>query len=707
MDFLPGKMFSRKFIEEGKLRLKHNWRLVVAILVLVVFSPLVWAFDNHATELKTAYVILIMGIFWIFEVIPLAITSLFPVVFFPMLGVQDAADVSKNYMRESNMIFLGSIILALGIEYSGLHIRGALRVISICGTNPAFVLFGTVFITAMLSMWISDSSCTTMLIPIVCAITAAMFREEQPEEEDDPFANNVDSAGLFPPHGRRSSQLRNRRASHVFANSALNRGSVDNFTRRSRRASRLSTHSIRRESGVHWEDTVGGSTESGIGGMHSRRNSTDHAAAAMPASGSSLSVHTHSNMSIIQEGIVTPEKEHSKHHVHMDEGGAGEIVIKVEEVEDEDFMLRTSIKKMLLVAVAISANVGGTASLVGTGPIKVFKELAKKYKLDKNPNLVGPTFFTWIGFNLPHVLVNVVLIWIFLLSRYFSISQFKKWSGGKERQKAKEYIHEEYAKLGPITSHEIGVLIVFILVVVLWLLRDPQFFPGWDAIDKTVSNGDSTAAMVGVILLFIIPKDWSFLTKKSGEYEPSEKYEALLNWKFVSANAPWGYLLHIGSGYAIADAADYSGLSDDIGDVLDDLKFFPKPVLLLVVLIFTSLITEVVSSTAAANLILPILFSVSCKLQLHPIFLTMPAAVTASYGFMLPISSPANAIVFATGELKVKEMMVNGVILNIVCVLVLYGFVLFYGEWIFGFSTFQAHLSQIPYYNCSRGSVSV
>ncbi|CAL8106763.1 unnamed protein product [Orchesella dallaii] len=686
-------MFSRKLWDEIRLRLRHNWRLLVAILVLTVCSPLVWAFDDRHEELKTAYVILIMGVFWIFEVIPLAITSLFPIVFFPMLGIQDAADVSKNYMRESNMIFLGAIILALGIEYSGLHIRGALRVISCCGTNPPLVLLGTVFITAMLSMWISDASCTTMLIPIICAITAAMFREEQ-DPEDMFLPDHNEHTDMFPE--RRHSKMRKRRSSNVFANSALNRSS-DDYLRRSRRSSsiaRMNSLNVpsRRDSGVMWEGGVGSSDV-----VQSRRNSIEPAAIHI-VSGSTLASGSSSGMGIIHEDSqLPPVEEHEPQPPNVAGGDVAGIVIKVESLED--IKLRANIKKMLLVAVAVSANIGGTASLVGTGPIKVFKELAKKYKLDVNPYLVGPTFFTWIGFNLPHVLVNVLLTWVFLLLRYFSVKQFKRWSGGKERQKVRQYIHEEYEKLGPISSHEIGVLIVFILVVVLWLLRDPQFFPGWDAIDKDVSNGDSTAAMVGVILLFIIPKDWSFLTY--GKYHPTEKYEALLNWKFVSANAPWGYLLHIGSGYAIADASDHSGLSDMIGEELELLNYFPKPALLLIVLMFTSIVTEVVSSTAAANLILPIIFSVSYKLCIHPIYLTMPAAITASYGFMLPISSPANAIVFATGELKVKEMIVNGIFLNIVCVLVLYGFVLFYGEWIFKFSDFKAHLAHVPYYNCS------
>lgn len=94
----------------------------------------------------------------------------------------------------------------------------------------------------------------------------------------------------------------------------------------------------------------------------------------------------------------------------------------------------------------------------------------------------------------------------------------------------------------------------------------------------------------------------------------------------------------------------------------------------------------------------------SCTLRIHPIYLTMASAVTASYAFMLPISSPPNAIIFATGELRMREMLVNGLFLNIVCNMVLYFFILTYGEFIFKFSEFERYADQIYKTNCSSYS---
>lgn len=143
-----------------------------------------------------------------------------------------------------------------------------------------------------------------------------------------------------------------------------------------------------------------------------------------------------------------------------------------------------------------------------------------RYHLGKDDGTIGITFATWMAFNLPNVLVNIFLAWLFLIFKYLGWSRLMDSNARsrRERHQVRLYLDEEYKRLGPISHHEIGVLIVFLLVVVLWLLRDPQVFPGWGNIYEpfnTTNSGDSTAAMIGVLLLFIIPKDWSFLKPES------------------------------------------------------------------------------------------------------------------------------------------------------------------------------------------------
>lgn len=141
--------------------------------------------------------------------------------------------------------------------------------------------------------------------------------------------------------------------------------------------------------------------------------------------------------------------------------------------------------------------------------------------------MIGITFATWMTFTVPTVIINILLTWLFLVFRYLGWSRFIESNAisksKRERQQVREYLEGEYKKLGPISQHEIGVLVIFLLVVVLWLLRDPQVFPGWGNIREpfnTTYSGDSTAAMIGVLLLFILPKDWSFLkpgSKSNGQ----------------------------------------------------------------------------------------------------------------------------------------------------------------------------------------------
>jgi di/tricarboxylate transporter len=146
------------------------------------------------------------------------------------------------------------------------------------------------------------------------------------------------------------------------------------------------------------------------------------------------------------------------------------------------------------------------------------------------------TFFTWLAFNLPAMMLNVFIAWIYLVYYYDGIKDWGKvpiigifvslWKKKKptEEDPQEEHLRRwkshavgsllraEYKKLGPINFHEVAVGVVFVGVVLLWILRDPDVFSGWSTLFKGASVGDSTGAMFGVLLLFIIPKDFSFLS---------------------------------------------------------------------------------------------------------------------------------------------------------------------------------------------------
>ncbi len=134
-----------------------------------------------------------------------------------------------------------------------------------------------------------------------------------------------------------------------------------------------------------------------------------------------------------------------------------------------------------------------------------------RYKLETSSTLRGISFTTYMGFNIPPLIVNITIAWLFLVFKYIGFKKLCKGYKKANSDKVREYLRDEYKKLGPISGHEIGVLVIFISVVLLWLLRDPQVFPGWGNLTKSTTTGDSTPAMLGVILLFILPKHWNSL----------------------------------------------------------------------------------------------------------------------------------------------------------------------------------------------------
>ena len=415
---------------------------------------------------------------WMTEALPIGITSLLPLLLFPLLGLNDMKSVAHNYTLPIIFLFLGGFMIAISLEKWNLHKRIALSILRFTGTKPNQIILGFMCTTALLSMWISNTATAVMMLPI--------------------------------------------------------------------------------------------------------------------------------GLSIID--LTNYEKSTS------------------------------SFATALLLAIAYAANIGGMATLIGTPPnlvlVGIFEE---QFQYDFN-------FLEWFSIGFPISILLLFTCYLLLTKVLFSIPP-------TSLEASKSIIEKELQRLGPLTKAERLVLIIFSLTASAWIFKNQinSLLP--------VSISNSQIALMGASLLFITPVD-------------NKKNEFVLHWDDTK-NLPWHIILLFGGGLALAASLQKNGVLELIGSQF--INFDASNVFLLVILvtIISLFLTEFMSNVALVTVLIPIICGLAIQFSISPILLCMPVTFAASCAFMMPISTPPNAVVFASKRIKIKEMIRVGFILNLCAVVVI------------------------------------
>lgn len=440
-----------------------------------VLTPEAWKVIGIATWMIT---------WWITEAAPIPVTSMLPMVLFPLTGIFSISEATAPYSHPTIFLFMGGFMLGLAMEEHNLHKRIALNLIKLTGTNPNGIILGFMITTAFISMWISNTATTVMMLPIALSITTLLGTDTNTEDK-----------------GRRRFAL------------------------------------------------------------------------------------------------------------------------------------------SLMIGIAYAANIGGTATIIGTPPnvawVGFMSDMAD-YEVE---------FSKYLMVGLP-ICVLMLFIAYFLLTRVLYPSKISQLSSSAQ------VIEDQIKELGPVSKAEKIVGIIFLITASSWILRGS--INNW--LDSKLLN-DTVIAIAGGILMFITP-----LKLKEGKF--------LMEWK-ATQRLPWGILLLFGGGMALARAMESVNIVQTVGDAIAGNGEMNELLLIIGLCTFMLFMTEIMSNIALAVIFIPVVLGIANSMGVDPVHLSLPVTLAASYAFMMPISTPPNAIVFSSGMIRMKDMIRAGFLLNIIAIILL------------------------------------
>jgi len=292
----------------------------------------------------------------------------------------------------------------------------------------------------------------------------------------------------------------------------------------------------------------------------------------------------------------------------------------------------------VMLGIAFSANAGGIATVIGTPPNSVLIGLLE------NEYNIEVSFLRWMTIGLPFSIILLTICYLVLVKWMFPNKQLKFTA-------SRDVIQAELRKLGPTSPKEKMVLVIFAVTVFLWIFRTliNKMFPGLGLTDTVIS-------MMAAVALFAIP-----FNLKRGEF--------IIEWEDTKRLA-WGILILFGGGLALANGMSVSGLVDMVSNAIasSEISILLTAALLIILMLF---MTELMSNVALIAVLAPVIAGIAIGLEIPILYLLIPVTIASSCAFMLPMATPPNAIVFASGYIKVHQMARVGIILNLISVVLL------------------------------------
>jgi solute carrier family 13 (sodium-dependent dicarboxylate transporter), member 2/3/5 len=327
----------------------------------------------------------------------------------------------------------------------------------------------------------------------------------------------------------------------------------------------------------------------------------------------------------------------------------------------------------LLLGIAYSASIGGIATPIGTPPnIALLRILHIQY-----PDAPNISFGAWVVAFLPLVAVFLPVAWLVLTRVTHKLR-------GRNFSKARQAMRDEIREMG---KGERRILYIFVATAVLWIFNADLNFgglriPGWAGLLEKLLGPPFTAASVHDATVAIAMAILTFVVR--GDPDERRQPQNLMDWE-TARTLPWEILLLFGGGFALAAAYEASGLSAYIARSFAGMVSGAPPLLLVVAAcLLLTFLTEVTSNTATTQVLLPVLASAANAMRVHPLLLMLPATISASCAFMLPIATPPNAVVFGSGEFKMHHMVRAGLWLNLIGVVLVTAVFMLWSSWVLG-----------------------